>query len=145
LKAQLRYDAVGNRTLLVYPSGQQVQYGYDELNRLKTVKDWTGATTTYTYDAGSQLQQAGNPNGTAAAYTSDLAGRVQRINHTGPGNATILSLQYGYDKVGNRTLEQGSQGNSSYVYDTLDRLTSVTYPNGEQVSYTYDDTGNRRH
>ena len=32
----------------------------------------------------------------------------------------------------------------SYVYDDLSRLSSVTYPNGTQVVYTYDALGNRQ-
>lgn len=30
----------------------------------------------------------------------------------------------------------------SYIYDSEDRLTQVTYPDGRQISYAYDDAGN---
>lgn len=31
----------------------------------------------------------------------------------------------------------------TYVYDTLGRLSTATYDNGEQIAYTYDPAGNR--
>ena len=38
---------------------------------------------------------------------------------------------------------QDLDGTTSYVYDNLYRLTQVTYPGGEQVTYAYDPMGNR--
>jgi YD repeat-containing protein len=34
-------------------------------------------------------------------------------------------------------------GSASYTYDTLGRLTKVTYGNGVVITYAYDATGNR--
>ncbi len=32
---------------------------------------------------------------------------------------------------------------TTYTYDTLGRVSTVTYPNGTVVTYTYDPAGNR--
>ena len=32
---------------------------------------------------------------------------------------------------------------TTYTYDALGRLTSVTYSNGKTITYTYDAAGNR--
>ncbi len=32
---------------------------------------------------------------------------------------------------------------TTYTYDALGRLTSVTYDNGKTIAYTYDAAGNR--
>ena len=34
-------------------------------------------------------------------------------------------------------------GSAAYSYDALGRLISVTYSDGAQITYTYDDAGNR--
>ncbi len=39
-------------------------------------------------------------------------------------------------------LQSIAQSNT-YQYDNLDRLTKETYANGTEVTYTYDDVGNR--
>ena len=33
-------------------------------------------------------------------------------------------------------------GLTTYIYDTLNQLTGVSYPSGRQVSYAYDAAGN---
>lgn len=37
----------------------------------------------------------------------------------------------------------GQNSTTNYQYDALRRLTSVTYPNGTTITYTYDEVGNR--
>lgn len=34
-------------------------------------------------------------------------------------------------------------GTDTYTYDTLGRLTGVTYADGSSITYAYDDAGNR--
>lgn len=36
-----------------------------------------------------------------------------------------------------------AQNTYSYTYDALGRISTVTYPNGAVVTYTYDAAGNR--
>ncbi len=42
-----------------------------------------------------------------------------------------------------QTGEAPLAGTESYTLDALNRLTNVTYPNGDVVGYTYDANGNR--
>jgi RHS repeat-associated protein len=137
------YDAVGNRTRLVYPGNQIVTYTYDVLNRMQNVIDWGNRVFTYTYDAAGQLQNLRNPNGTNTVYAYDVAGQVMGITHTSPVSGTFAFFRHAYDNVGNRLSEISSDGTSSYTYDALYRLSGVTYPNGEHVTYQYDPMGNR--
>jgi YD repeat-containing protein len=37
----------------------------------------------------------------------------------------------------------GALAATTYTYDTLGRLSTVTYDNGETIVYTYDAAGNR--
>ena len=52
-------------------------------------------------------------------------------------------MSYVVDKVGNRILMTDTHGVTSYVYDALNRLENVQYPDGETVTYQYDPVGNR--
>ncbi len=60
----------GNRTHLVYPTGQIVTYTYDADNRLVGVEDWDSGLTAYEYasaslsagDGAGRLVSTGLPN-----------------------------------------------------------------------------------
>ncbi len=39
--------------------------------------------------------------------------------------------------------DHGAAAATLYSYDTLNRLTHVTYSDGTTITYTYDATGNR--
>lgn len=137
------YDLNGNRTALTYPGGATVAYAYDSANRLLSVTDAASRMTDYTYDAANRLTQVAYPNDVVGAYVYDQADRLLQIGYTGPGAATIAAFAYTLDAVGNRLSMIDGDGTATYSYDALHRLTSVTYPNGEQVAYAYDPMGNR--
>jgi len=50
---------------------------------------------------------------------------------------------YTYDQVGNRISMTDPAGTTSYTYDYLHRLISVTNPDNKTISYQYDASGNR--
>ena len=60
------------------------------------------------------------------------------------GNS-LLSYSYQYDRNGNRTEKRDlKNGNATaYVYDTMQRLREVTYPETGKETYRYDEAGNR--
>ena len=60
------------------------------------------------------------------------------------GNGTIISeYRYSYDKAGNQLTKSEAKGTTTYAYDYLNRLDSVTEPDGKKTTYTYDGAGNR--
>jgi len=50
----------------------------------------------------------------------------------------ILPIHYELDANGNRVSMSDDRGTESYAYDNLNRLTQVTYADGEVVTYSYD-------
>ena len=55
---------------------------------------------------------------------------------------------YKYDTAGNQTekvevINGVNKGKTTYTYDKLNRLKTVTEPNGRVTEYTYDASGNR--
>jgi RHS repeat-associated protein len=52
-------------------------------------------------------------------------------------------ISYTYNEVGNRTSMTDASGTTSYSYDLLGRLITVTNPDDKTISYQYDANGNR--
>jgi RHS repeat-associated protein len=139
------YDLNGNRTATTDPDGLVTRYVPDVLNRIAQVVNTQG-TTTYTYYRDSRIKSVEYPNDTESLYQYEAAGRVESINNT--QNAALLSrFDYTYDANGNRDTQTEQNGGAaevtSYLYDDLDRLEQVTYPD-KVVTYTYDDAYNRQ-
>ena len=119
----------------------------------------------YTYDNDSRLTQVIDPTGTYA-FTFDNMGR---LTNTSSSYAFLtgrhFTTAYTYDAASNRTgFTDPESGSTAYVYDTLNRLqtltpptafvssgnfgfgydvlsrrTSLTRPNSVSTAYTYDD------
>ncbi|MEZ4658330.1 MAG: polymorphic toxin-type HINT domain-containing protein [Caldilineaceae bacterium] len=82
------------------------------------------------------------PNGVTSSYGYDAAGRLTSLTHSNAGGV-LQSYGYTLDANGNRTGVTTLEGSESYTLDGLNRLTNVTYANGDSASYTYDANGNR--
>jgi len=122
------YDVGGRVLSATDASAQATSFTHDSLNRIltKTTADTAPAVTvTYTYDQ------------TEAGFYN--MGRLTSVVH--PGG----SEEYDYDEYGNLAKEiicvDTSCNTFQYAYDSLARKTSITYPDGEVVNYTYGTTG----
>ncbi|HOT92942.1 MAG TPA: N-acetylmuramoyl-L-alanine amidase [Anaerolineae bacterium] len=144
---QWEYDAVGNRTAMIYPNGERVEMTYDAADQLATLTDFAGRAHTWDYDPLGYIQAQVNPNSTRADYVYDAAGRLTNLTNTGAGGAVIAGYTYTLDKVGNRvqTVEQRGPESvtRSYEYDDLYRLTRAQTNTGQDMRYVYDPVGNR--
>ncbi|AXQ31159.1 hypothetical protein D0B54_21860 [Solimonas sp. K1W22B-7] len=149
-----QYDQNGNRTLLS-TKHQNVQYGFDELNRLQSVTDTQGKQTTYQYNARNQKVRVSLPNGTSSYWDYDDNGRLIEVRHEKTATGAILGA-YHYTLAANgqrtRLAERDNDGPTrtvDYEYDGLNRLTreSVTdYRDGARsysTAWVYDKVGNR--
>ena len=143
------YDAFGRVTKTTFPSGyietygydadnnliaktdrknQQITYAYDQINRLtqKTYPDST--TVNYTYDLNSRLTQVTDPTGTYS-FTFDNLGRLTGTTTQYAFLGRNFTTSYSYDKASNRTgFTDPESGSTAYVYDTLNRLQTLTPP-----------------
>jgi len=150
--ADYAYDDVGNRTSVTNARGKTTTYAYDNLNRLWTVTDPLGSVTEYGYDANGNriwLKDANHESrDTRTDYTYDEMNRLTNIQYPD----VHYYVEYEYDAAGRRTsmtdvtLSPPSTYNeniTTYDYDDVNRLTSVTWPGDLTVAYEYDDVGNR--
>ena len=162
------YDSAGNPTKRTDHIGRVTSYEYDVLNRLKKINylntnvppgtpihDTSLKSVTYTYDELSRLLTAANQAGTVTftydnrnrlKTETDVYGHVMEYEYDANNNRNLLKLDgtnyaiYAYDN-GNRLTDITNVADSatiSFEYDSANRLTSRTYPNGVNTSYEYD-------
>ncbi len=136
------YDAAGQRSTLTLPNNRTVSYTYHPTGKVATVTDWLGGVQGFSYNADGQLLQVTRPNSVNSNYGYDAAGQLSAVAHAGPGG-TIQSYSYTLDPNGNRIAVAMPGGTENYTLDALNRLTNVTYANGDSAGYTYDALGNR--
>jgi RHS repeat-associated protein len=138
------YDANGNVTGQTNALNQTTSYGYDALNRLVSTTDPLGHTTTFAYDgAGNRLTQQ-DPGGSCSAtppagctnFTYDSANELKAIAYSDGSTANVTGISY--DADGQRIGMTDGTGTSSWVWDSLHRLTSYTNGAGSQIKYAYN-------
>ena len=125
------YDAAGNQTTQTDARGIVTNYSYDALNRLTgIVYPTTSLNVVYSYD------QSDSTTGCNTSYPKD---RLTRMTDSS-GTTT-----YCYDQRGNTTTTMQVTGavelDTQYTYTLADRLDSITYPNGDIVTYGRDNIG----
>jgi RHS repeat-associated protein len=148
------YDYFNNglRRHVTEPSGQSTSYAYNARNQLATATSDAGITQ-YDYFGNGLKRSVNYPNGVVETSNYDNASRLVSLTNA-IASTLISSFTYRYDANGNRKWQfefNGGVGEeTSYDYDALDRLETVTYPadakysSGRTVVYGYDRVGNRR-
>jgi len=127
------YDNVGNRTQVTDAAGDVTAYDYDNVYRLLTVIYPDGSSQDYDYDAvGNRLAMVDSISGTIN-YTYDDADRLLSAGTT----------DYDWDHNGNQTGKvEGGKG-TVYAYDYQNRLTEITFPDGNVNAFSYYPDGRR--
>jgi RHS repeat-associated protein len=165
------YDSADNITSVTDELGNAATFVFDALNRLTSVTDREGGETTHEYDARGSVISTTNalgdettfeyngrgwlttetrpdPDGAGPLsapvvdYTYDATGNVTQTGE--PNYINTEGVWFEYDAVGNKTLEvRGAVGvdETSFEYDNLNRLTSVTDSEDSETRYTYDAVG----
>jgi YD repeat-containing protein len=112
------------------------------LNRLtsKTYPDTTSVS--YTHDLANHLTQVSDPTGTYG-FTYDADGRLTQASTAYTFVPGTYNVGYGYDPNSNRTsMTDPQNAGTTYVYDTLNRLSSLTSPQGA-FGFGYDALSRR--
>lgn len=140
------YDALGRVRRITTPDGARVQTEYDGLRTLVT--DPADRQRMTRVDGLGRLAEvweikAADPQNMDPWLASITFPQRQGVPSVSAGYRT----SYVYDVLGNlRTVSQpaGAQAGQvrTYVYDSLSRLTSATNPESGTVGYTYDPNGN---
>ena len=160
------YNTADMRTGETDELNHSTTFVYDALNRLTSQTDRTNAQATFVYNALGLLTQQtdalGNvtdleynnrgwvtytfqpdPDGSgplARPYSTYSYDGVGNLISQGEPNFTGVPLQYVYDAAGRKTSMkyQGDAVATTYDYDNLNRVTKVTDPGYNTVSYVYN-------
>jgi RHS repeat-associated protein len=137
-------------------SGDRVTYVYDNQGNVKTETygyfNGTATSTDYQvnrdFDARCHVASQTFPADNATTqYTHDCVGNLWKVQDS--LHTTGANLTYDYDTLNrlwkvSRTISGSQPDVTTYGYDPLDHLTSVTDPNGNATHYVYDDFGGLR-
>ncbi|MEZ0107621.1 RHS repeat-associated protein [Catenulispora sp. EB89] len=129
------YDAARRLTGVTDPLSHAVGYTYDADGHAVVFTNARGQTTTRTYDGRGLVTNTAYSDGTTAvAQVFDKAGHL-----TGLTDATGART-LGYDAAGRLTGVTGTstEAGFTYAYDNAGNVTSRTYPDGENTTYTYN-------
>lgn len=121
-------DALGNTMVL----------GYDAQGHLTTLTDPAGKIETTRYDAQGRLIGVETAGGITAIITYDSKNLVKRREFSDGS-----FIDYTYDGHRNLLTATDAGGTTTFTYDSADRMTSATYPNGLSLTYTYNALGQR--
>ena len=127
-----------------------VEFAYDPARRLERKTDQLGDTVTYVFDKAGRLTQrdyrtqANSPSGTISdsdVFTYDLASRML----TATSGRYSNTLTQTYDVIGRMKTEALTYAGQTYTvardFDSVSRLSRLTYPDGSLVDRTYTARG----
>jgi RHS repeat-associated protein len=145
----IQYDSLGRKKQMTDPTMGTWQYGYDVNGNLTSQVDARTLTIGFQYDELGRLTRKNYPDGSYAQYVYDeigsTNGKGQRttMRKVRSGGGVDSITQSNYDARGQQTnwtttIDGLPARTFSQSYDSAGRTTSITYPNNEVVSYTYD-------
>ncbi|MBL0189432.1 MAG: RHS repeat-associated core domain-containing protein [Candidatus Obscuribacter sp.] len=153
LSTSFTYDPVWKKVKTsVDAKGQTTTFNYDPStgNLLSIVRPNVGGfspTTSMTWNARGQVLTATDPSGVLTQFSYDLATEKLLSIVVDPGISPHLALttSYGYDTVGNVTsVTNPNLNQSTFLYDSLRRRTQITSPAPFNfvTKYVFDDNSN---
>lgn len=139
VRTEYAYDTVGNLTKIKDANGHETTFTYDALNRLWKVTNPLGKVTEYGYDALGNRTSLIDANNQTTLFNYDLANRLDILDYP----SGMADVDFGYDPLGRLTGMDDGLGHTNWVYDNLNRITSITDPFNKTIGYGYDDDGKR--
>lgn len=130
------YDALNRVKRTTYPDGNYLEYTYNNKGNI-TAKRLTDATNIiFTYDTLNRIVSKNLPDGQIYNYAYDAIGRIK----TATNNAGTVILNY---DLLNRIVSESFNGRTvNYAYNTAGRIQTTVYPDSTFITKLYD-TRNR--
>ena len=138
-QTEWRFDTAGRlgakETANLRANSQLIKYGYDFI-RLKTITYPKTPTVTFTYGDGDHVGPAnGNIGGRISQITDESGVETRKYDELGNVSEMTKTPQTQLPSI------PGVAYTMKYAYDAMGRALSMTYPDGEVVTYGYDAGG----
>lgn len=156
---QYAYDIADRLIQVTDPRGNATRYTYDGFGQLWQQASPDTGTTSFAFDAGGLLQSMTRADGVQTTYGYDGLNRPTDVTANGVSQTatydncangigrlctvsdTTGTTSYGYTPEGDVAVRgfliAGTGYSLGYIYDGLGRISTVTYPDGNTVSYSY--------
>lgn len=134
-----RYDREGRVERATYPDGSMERWTYDPAGLPATFTNRRGDVATHTYDLRNRQTRLdwSDPGTPDVVRTYDAAGRLATLDNG------VSRLTYAYDAAGRMTAETQRPAalardfTLTYAYDSAGLLSSLRYPGGRKLDYSY--------
>lgn len=127
-------DALGRLVGMNRSAGNGETYSYTPLGQLASKIDGDGLLTEYSYTKGGLLEQVSYADGTSVALGYDTLRRLSLVRDQ------LGEMHFAHDQLGNVTEVTDELGNTvNYERGLLGECTSISYPDGQQARYAYDE------
>jgi RHS repeat-associated protein len=154
--ARFGYDDLGNRVSVTDAVGNVTRFEYSRLGEQTAVVDPANGRSVSVFDVAGRVTSVTDPLGRRMETVFDVAGRATTVRRVGSTGTVVWSMTQGWDAAGNRVSVTSPRGNvpnavaaqftTSFGYDAVNRLVSVTEPvtgsTTRSTGYGYDLAGN---
>ncbi|MFV2105245.1 DUF6531 domain-containing protein [Micromonospora sp. LOL_015] len=130
-------EQVGAVTARTRPSGAVTQWSYDESGRPLLLAAG-GQRLRFGYDGGREVSRSWDAGLSVEPPADDEAAADETREGDGPAE-----VRYTLDAAGRPSIRSEADGDWRLTWDHLDRLTTVTTPDGNHWRYRYDAFGRR--
>ena len=137
------YDEHGNRTAVRQRSGYVSLYTYDSNGNVLTVANTLGYISTFEYNEDNQVTRIILPEGGELRYTYDTKGNLLKLAEQ-IDDELWAETSYAYDSVGRILSVTDAEGSvTRFTYDNVADPIKVENALGGIYTYTYDELGRR--
>ena len=145
LTYRFTYDQNGNVTKIVFSTGEEIRYVYDDLGQLlREDNGLLGATYVYTYDNAGNILSKNKYSLTAEGTAPSNPTKTDTFAYGNSGWGDLLTSYNGheitYDEIGN-PLDYYNV--SSYTFSWTGKELTGLVKGGQSYSFTYNDAGIR--
>jgi len=129
------YDANDNNNSVSDPKSQTTVLNYNSMDLLQSIRNPLTEQSLFDYHDNTLLKSKTKADGQISSFLYDASNRLTTMNGA-------ISGSLNYDNNDNVTLAHNNNGDITFTYDGLNRITSSTDYYSNTVSYGYDLSGN---